>query len=190
MEVNQDFFSNHQINIDELPTVDQINYTPIEISYWKVLLIQSLIVYSIFISIYNLLIYSNDELGLFAYIVGNIIIVVIAILNIFLLKKSFNKRSYAIRMHDVVYKKGLLGTSITAMPYKSVQHVKLSQGILSKRWQLTTIILYGAGGQQQQLTIAGINELEGAKIKDFILSKLNVSTNNSIHNEIEENDAI
>lgn len=171
MNTNTFTFSNQQLPIDTLPEVDNLDFKPIEPTYWRVLLIQNIIFYSICLLICNLIMYANEQ-DLFPYLVGNCCIVLLGICNILISKKAFKKRSYALRMHDIIYKKGLLGTTIVGMPFNSVQHVKLSQGILSKRWQLTTIILYGAGGQQQQLSIAGIHESFGLKIKDFILSKI------------------
>lgn len=178
------FFSNHQLPIENLPKVNNIDFQLIQSNYWKVIFIQSLLFYSFVLVAVNIIAYLNDAPILF-YVLFHICVLAFASTNIFVMRKAFHRKAFAIREHDIVYKKGLLGTTIVTMPYKAVQHVKLSQGILSKKWKLTTIILYGAGGQQQQLAIAGIDENEAYQIKEFILSKIN-NKQVFVTNEINE----
>jgi membrane protein YdbS with pleckstrin-like domain len=44
---------------------------------------------------------------------------------------SFNKKGFAFRTHDVLFKHGILATNIIVIPYNRVQHVALHEGFIS-----------------------------------------------------------
>lgn len=92
---------------------------------------------------------------------------------------SFSYMSYAIRERDISYKSGWLWKSMTTIPFNRVQHCDIKQGILDRRFGLSKLTIYTAGGQNTDLEIPGLLPDTAEKLKAFILR----STEQSIENE-------
>ena len=91
----------------------------------------------------------------------------------------FHYMGYAIREKDITYKSGWLWKSMTTIPFNRVQHCDLRQGILDRRFGLSKLTIYTAGGQSTDLMIPGLLPDTAEKLKAFILR----STEQSIEQE-------
>ena len=81
---------------------------------------------------------------------------------------AFRKKGYAIREKDVVFRKGLLATTTTIIPFNRIQHVALHEGVLSRMYDLSELQVYTAGGSSSDLHISGLPKIQAEKIKTFL----------------------
>ena len=88
-------------------------------------------------------------------------------------KFSFQKKGYAFRTHDAIYKSGIIVETTTIIPFNRVQHVALHQGFISRKLGLATIELFTAGGSTSDLQIPGLLLADAQKIKELIAKKIN-----------------
>ncbi|HEY3385534.1 MAG TPA: PH domain-containing protein, partial [Saprospiraceae bacterium] len=79
---------------------------------------------------------------------------------------------------DITYKSGWLWKSMVTVPFNRVQHCDLRQGLLDRRFGLSKLTIYTAGGQSTDLMIPGLLPETAEKLKTFILA----STEQSIEN--------
>ena len=102
-------------------------------------------------------------------IVGGIICLFLLIL--FISALGFRHKAYALREHDVLYKRGLIFRKTIALPFNRVQHSEINQGPIERNFNLAALEIFTAGGSQSDLTIPGLLNEDAQSIKAFIMEK-------------------
>lgn len=82
--------------------------------------------------------------------------------------KGFKKRGYALRQHDITYKKGYFFRSQTTVPFNRIQHCETSQGPFSRAFNIMSLKIFTAGGATSDLRIRGLRPEEAERLKDFV----------------------
>ncbi|MGM0450364.1 MAG: PH domain-containing protein [Pseudomonadota bacterium] len=80
-------------------------------------------------------------------------------------------KRYAIREQDVLFHEGLFWKSTTAIPRNRIQHIQTENGPLERWFGLVTLKCYGAGGQQADLVIPGLEEALGQRLRQYLLDQ-------------------
>lgn len=181
-------FINPTIDISTLPKFEETKLKPLQKSYFKVMLIQFGIVYSILlIGIIGLYFISIEELIQDKIIYFVMAWLVLLILNFLYLKISFAKKGFALREHDVIFKSGVVSETTTIVTNNRVQHVALHQGMLSRFFGLASIELFTAGGSASDLKINGLLLEDAKKIKESVSLKINEIVSATISSESTDN---
>lgn len=181
-------FINPTIDISTLPKFEETKLKPLQKSYFKVMLIQFGIVYSILlIGIIGLYFISIEELIQDKIIYFVMAWLVLLILNFLYLKISFAKKGFALREHDVIFKSGVVSETTTIVTNNRVQHVALHQGMLSRFFGLASIELFTAGGSASDLKINGLLLEDAKKIKESVSLKINEIVSETISSESTHN---
>lgn len=167
-------FSNQQINLETLPSIDNVDLKPISKQYLRIIVINRLFFYSLIIAallVAKFMIAQGEFHKIFWYVLSACII--LFMLNFVIALLAFKKRKYAIREQDVIYSKGLLVHSISAVPISRIQHIEISRSWLARRFKLATLKLFTAGESGIDLRIDGLNYIEAQQINDFLSKKVN-----------------
>jgi membrane protein YdbS with pleckstrin-like domain len=166
-------FENKEIDIQGLPSIEDIHFNKIEKKYLWVLLTR------IFIPIIII-----NSIGIYLYVTGKInfpprifILASIGINALFLFRvtvllAAFKTRAYALREKDITYQLGLLVFKQTTVSVNRIQHIELNQSFLMKLMNLCSLKIYTAGGSQSDLSIAGITKEKGEEIKAHLTTNL------------------
>ena len=104
------------------------------------------------------------------YIIGAFVVLMVIIFT--LQKMAFYKRSYAIRERDIIYRRGLLSTTTTIIPFTRIQHVALNEGFIARYYGLAQLQIYTAGGSSSDLKISGLSKEDAEKIKSVIMLEI------------------
>ncbi len=161
-------FSNQQIVLTTLPTIEDIKYENIQKTSLYVGIIVLIIVSIITILGAVLLVLLNQSIKPYYPYIFSIIIAAIAFL--FLLEiKGFKEIGYAIREHDIIYKHGWIWKSVVAVPFNRIQHIEVGQGPIDRLFDLSSITLFTAGGSEVE--IEGLMPDQANGIKAYIMSK-------------------
>mgnify|MGYP006289719261 CR=1 FL=1 len=80
-------------------------------------------------------------------------------------------KRYAIREQDLLFHEGLLWKSTTVIPRNRIQHIETENGPLERWYGLVTLKCYGAGGQQADLVIPGLDETLGEQLRQYLLQQ-------------------
>ncbi len=170
-------FTNEAIEINELPKFEEVQLKPLQSKYFTVVVVNRSIFNLVLLLAFSAFSYFKTEL--FSNRVWLIIGAVIACMIIFsyvLAKLSFNKKGFAFRTHDAIYKEGLISETTTIVPFNRVQHVALHQGFIARKLGLASIELFTAGGSSSDLEIPGLLLEEAQQIKNMVSQKINPST--------------
>lgn len=82
--------------------------------------------------------------------------------------KGFDVRGYALREHDISYRKGFLWFNITTVPFNRIQHCEIAQGPVAKAFNLSTLSIYTAGGAASDIRIGGLEPGTAKRLREYI----------------------
>lgn len=164
-------FTNETIDTTQLPKFEEVQFTVLHPNYWKVTLISLFVFFLIMGTGVGLVLFFNEELSQFQ---SEIIIAygVLLVLVIFFSRISFNKKGFAFRTHDVLFRHGIIATNTLVIPYNRVQHVALHEGLVSRFFGLAKIEIFTAGGSSSDIEIPGIAKEQAENIKQLLMGKI------------------
>ena len=171
----EEFHSNPQVQVDQIPSVEEIEYIGLDQNYLTAELIGTAIFWLIFAGgalIAILLNLYRMPGWLSLLLLGGLLglVLISFLLTIF----GFRRKMYALRQRDIIYKSGLIWRRQTALPFNRVQHAEVQQGPIERLFELSKIKVYTAGGSSSDLTIAGLKHDRAQRIKQFILQKTSI----------------
>lgn len=162
---------NEQVDIHSITADRSIEYQPIASSYFYIMLLNSLIFVLLFGAGFAALWYFDVWTTLQTSIIIGVLVLLVVV-RLVLLKWSFKFRGYAVRQHDVMYRKGVLSVEEILVPYNRVQHVKLRKGIFSKMFGLSDLLLFTAAGNNFNMVIVGLPTPVAEQIKTYVMTQL------------------
>lgn len=75
---------------------------------------------------------------------------------------------YATRENDLLFRSGIMSRSLTVLPYGRVQDIEINEGIIERKFGLSTITLKTAGGILSDVSIPGLERAEAERIRDLV----------------------
>ncbi|WP_291107498.1 PH domain-containing protein [Flavobacterium sp. UBA6195] len=167
-------FTNNSIDLNQLPKFEEVQLKGLNPKYITVLLFNFSLLLLLVIGGFSALFYFNQDafsnIIWMAILVG--LVLFLAGLVVFT-KFSFQKKGYAFREHDAIYKSGLISETTTIIPFNRVQHVALHQGFISRKLGLASVELFTAGGSSSDLEIPGLLLADAQIIKNLVSQKIN-----------------
>lgn len=81
---------------------------------------------------------------------------------------SVRLRGFAVRDHDIAFKKGVIWQQVTVLPLARVQHMEIHQGPIERKLNLASIKLFSAGGVSADLQISGLTHDDCKNMRQFV----------------------
>ncbi|MGZ9736459.1 PH domain-containing protein [Flavobacterium sp. GNP002] len=166
-------FTNETIDTRQLPKFEKVTFTNLHPKYIRVVLINLGLCIGIFILVPILLSMFKPEIfsGRVWLIIGAVIPVFSILLVVFSII-GFQKKGFAFREHDVLFRYGIIATNTIVIPYNRVQHVALHEGLISRYFGLAKIEIFTAGGSSSDIEIPGIEKEQAENIKQLLMGKI------------------
>lgn len=166
-------FTNETLNINSLPKFEEVNFSSLHKNYIKVVCINIAITLLILAIAIGVLLYFNEELqNTSSYLIFGISYLVFAIIILFSSLVSVKRRGFAVREKDILYKRGLISTTTTMIPFNRIQHVAMHEGFFSRIFNLAQIQIFTAGGSSSDIKISGIEKEKAESIKELLMLKI------------------
>lgn len=165
-------FENATIHPDQLPIVESSPLQGLQKSYLKVSIISTLLFFMLLLGFITVLLTITKSWGkaYWPYLAYGTWLILFMI-NLFVVYKEFNIKSYAIRERDIIYRSGLFWQSLVTVPFNRVQHCDVAQGPIDRLFGLSSLNIYTAGGNSSDLSIPGLLPETAQKLKSFIIKK-------------------
>jgi len=163
-------FQNPEIALDELPGTRDLDWQMLDPLYARSLRLQMLVVFVVIgIALSVLSFIPNIGLLEISVFWAQFLIVAAALL----VWPSFSvpRRGYVLRDKDVLFRKGVIWRSVTAVPFNRIQHVETSNTPFDRRYGLATLQLFTAGGSSGDLKIDGLGKDTAERLRIFILDR-------------------
>lgn len=166
-------FTNETLNLNSLPKFEEVNFSSLHKNYIKVVYINIAITLLIFAVGIGVLLYFNEELqNTLSYSIFGISYLIFALIVFFSSIASVKKRGFAVREKDILYKRGLISTTTTMIPFNRIQHVAMHEGVFSRIFDLAQIQIFTAGGNSSDIKISGIEKEKAENIKELLMQKI------------------
>ncbi len=175
MNPTNELFNNPQLDISQLPRAEDLELIRLEPAYKTVRVISGIIIAVIIIFIVWTVVMFRPQSWPYGFYAAGIISI-LALWIIFYYQVSFQYMGYALREKDISFTSGWLWRSMTTVPFNRVQHCDIKQGILDRRFGISKLTIYTAGGQSTDLMIPGLLPETAEKLKSYILGTTEQST--------------
>lgn len=164
-------FTNEPIDITALPKYEAVKLNALQPKYWNVILLNISAIFLIIGIALAVIIYFVEEFHSITWLFGLVYVMCLGF-TFLLCKISFQKRGFAFREHDVIYRSGILATNTMIIPYNRVQHVALHEGFISRYFDLARVEIFTAGGDSSDVSIPGIKKEQAEDIKQLLMGKI------------------
>lgn len=162
-----------QITWEEIPKHEDVLLLPVEQKYKKVLFIEWAILWLIGFAAAAAAISLIDSLQSTPVILLSIAaILLLSGFHFFSIHKAFPNMSYAMREHDVLFRKGWLFQQLHIVPLSKIQHCVIKKGPLERKYKLASLQLFTAANSSfADIKIGGLTEEQAERLKEWVLSK-------------------
>ena len=99
---------------------------------------------------------------------------IITVLRYWLMRESFNRKAFAIRDKDVLYRTGFIIRTLHVCPFNRIQHCSVHAGPIERQFGLASISLFTSGSEGSDLRIPGLTEGTAANIREYITKKIRI----------------
>lgn len=169
-------FSNHLIDITELPKIQEIKYTAVDSKYLRIMMFNRIFVFTLMAVAFLVIHYFTNEdfdfVWQFFSIWSGLFLVVLLYGYL-----KFKTLAFAVREKDIVFKRGVLVLKSTIIPFNRIQHVAINQGPLMRWMDLSNLKIFTAGGSTSDLSINGLSSEVAESIKIHITSAVSEEKN-------------
>jgi len=163
-------FQNPEIALDALPVADDLDWEKLHPHYSRRIRVQVIIVFAVIaLGLAALNFVPNVPLLPFVILYSQWVIALTIAL--FWPGISVPRRGYVLRDKDILFRKGVIWRSVTAIPFNRIQHVETSNTPLDRKFDLANLQLFTAGGSGGDLKIDGLGKGIAERLRVFILNK-------------------
>ena len=161
-------FENLQINLEALPIAAELEMEPMADNYEKEVKTQLLIILLPLIVLSFLPLLLAQRLFLLAIPV--LVILLATIISRLVIKKS-RLKGIALRKQDMAFRSGLYWQKTVLLAYNRIQHVEVSSGPLQRKYGLSSLKFFTAGGSGVDLKVDGLSSKRAEQVRSFIIEK-------------------
>ena len=166
-------FTNSIILPENLPTLKEADFNPVDRKYIIILIFNNLLTTLFLLAlVWGFYLAMNGKIGLSVPVISTGGVLLIMILSLASTLWAFRYRGYLIRELDIAYQRGWLRYRLTSIPLNRIQHVELIQGLLAKRMKLASVKIYTAGSSGDDLVIPGLPLETARHIREFLTGKI------------------
>ena len=166
-------FTNQIIAPEAIPQAAELAWTPMPPEYTREVRLQSLITLGVFLTaaIVPALVIPFPAWLAWLFIVIPMVVLFIGVSLTWLALKRVKRSGYALREHDLAFRRGVIFRKQVILPFNRIQHVEVSSGPLQRRFGLASLKCFTAGGAAVDLQIVGLRKNDAEKLRELILSK-------------------
>lgn len=166
-------FQNLQVQWETLPRAEAVRLRPIEKAYLKVLYLSWSIFYTILAAAWVVCIILIDGLQQAEWVLaGSAALVLMILANFVIGTASFRRKAWAVREKDILYRTGWISQRLHIVPFNRVQHCMVQSGPIERKFGLSTVSIYTAASNVNDISIRGLTHEDAEALKNFILDQI------------------
>ena len=163
-------FTNAPVDLDALPDYQEISYTPVS----KKRVLKAFTGIGIFFILALLGVYLLREVTDVPYLIPGLSIGVLLFFGflVFYQYKLQQTLGFALREHDIAYRRGFLFEKVTVIPFNRIQHISTSADALDRLFKIANLNIFTAGGSGSDIDIPGLTPELAARLKDKVANHI------------------
>lgn len=164
--------SNLQINLDNIDRVERLTYEPLQHKFIQVQFLSTLLSYVLLLGLpFFLLLMEDFNYRTEIIIIAELIIVLAASVNLWILPHAYKYKGFAIREHDITYRSGIIFPSVVTIPFCKIQQVSIRQNPISRLFGLYTVDIVNGAQLLAETHIPGLSEQRANEIKALLVER-------------------
>ncbi len=160
-------FSNVQVALDDIPSADEVHFEPLHPDFLRMNRLVAILVTLVSSGISFAVPWFATGTLWKAALIGGAVFLLMAIVNLASLH-AIKFKGLALREHDILFRSGWLFRKKVVLPFARIQHVELSQGPVARRYELSTLKFFTAGGAAVDLSIPGLKTAKAKEIRAYV----------------------
>ena len=168
-----DAMTNQQIWIEDMMAdirpIEELRYERIDCRYRNVQMILTALGYMLLGAAALFLMLLDNHVWCVA---AECVIAIALAINMFILRKAWEFKGYALRERDITYRSGIVFPKTTPVPYVRLQQVSVKQNPVSKIFGLYAVEIVNGAQGMASLTIPGLSEERANQIKGIVIEWL------------------
>jgi uncharacterized protein len=166
-------FQNLQVAWEELPRAESTPLKPIEKDYLKVLYISWTITFLLILAAVVTLVLLIDDINHWIWLPVSVAIILVAAITTFVIGTgSFRRKAYAVRERDILFQTGWIFRKLHIIPFNRVQHCVVQSGPIGRRYGLSSLGIYTAASNVNDIAIRGLKHEDAETLKAYILQQI------------------
>ena len=166
-------FQNLQVNWEELPKASSAELRPIEKVYLKVLYISWSITYAILLAAAITVVLLIDDIDQQIWLPIVISATIFMAMATFIIGiGAFKRKAYAVREKDILFRTGWIIQKLHIIPFSRVQHCVVQSGPIERKFGLSSLSVYTAAPDGNDIAIRGLKHEDAATLKTYILEQI------------------
>lgn len=170
-------FYNEWIDLQNIPKAEDTVYTGLDAEYLYVRLSNVLVITIIGGVPLALFLIFNSLPWNYKWTILGVFILLMLIWAVMVLLE-FRHRGYVIREQDIAYRSGLIFRRRQFLPFRRVQHCKITEGLIERLFNFSTVVVSAAG---DDIVIHGLRPDEAQNLQQFINEKVDTMTKEMYH---------
>lgn len=171
-------FTNKNISPAELPTLEEVQFHPLEEEYLVAERISFAITIGLVVVLALPFFYFFDKLqDPLILLIALTLFLLLSLLAWFTTGADFRYSGYALREKDLLFRSGWFIRRKKVVLLNRIQHVSIQSGPIERKFGLSSISIFTAGASQADFTIKGIKEETARNIKEWISKQVNGDIN-------------
>jgi membrane protein YdbS with pleckstrin-like domain len=163
---------NPQVDLSSIPDIETLNYHPLENRYKTALYIFAVVSTLFFAVVILIPVFVEDlPIPMFVIYIAACLLLLRTIWVFMKITFGFKYKRYALREKDIIYQTGWLWRHSTIVPFNRVQHLRIDQGPIERKFNISRLKIFTAGGNSSDLSIPGLDPITSNKLKQFIVAK-------------------
>ena len=158
-------FENPIVDFKDLPQTELIEFEPLPKRYLNYRRLTFSILLLVLSAMWIAPLIAGELIGV---AISGAVWLCISLLIFLFEKKRYHQKGLALREHDISYKEGVFFQKTVTIPFNRIQHSEISRGPIERKFKLSTLKIFTAGGSQSDLSISGLDPDRAQELKDFI----------------------
>ena len=162
-------FENLPLGLDRLPRLDEQLFVPLDPAYRSYRYVTTTLLFSVLFAAYLILLLLTASWPSLPWLLGSFALFGLAYgAAMGLVFYGYRVAGFALRTHDISFRRGVIFRRLTVVPFNRVQHCEVQEGPFERSFGLASLLIYTAGGQSSDLRISGLLPGEARRLKDYI----------------------
>ncbi|WP_329904555.1 PH domain-containing protein [Porphyromonas pogonae] len=165
-------FENFNISTDNLPDAELLDFEPLQPRYRLGMYVAISLRWFLLLILVWVPQFVIAEYPLYVAWILTAVIALGYVINMLMIREAYRYRGYAVRSHDITYRRGIIRHIVSTIPFRRIQQVTVRQSILARIMGYYHVVIFNASGVSENMIVHGLSYDDALRLKSFIMERI------------------